>query len=145
MFSIRFTSHSAWIAHVTAFPRPCALGEVVIGAFRDVFASPLEVWKPSDYEAQWATTMHRLRTGTDKACFVTGVHPRHISRFVDVFGVWRLHDEYHFQQFVVACDTLSTAELLELHLKIKEYSRVTSEGDVIYDDWAVPVSDFADP
>lgn len=132
MFSIGFRGRLAFGQHVSDELRLFAVGEIVIGGFRQVFWSSLEVWTCTQYEAQWQDARERLRRGEDRAGFVTGAHGH---PYREVFGAWRVGGEIRFQQRLAVRVTTRR----DIHVSLGPYRTTTEDGERISDDWGVPI------
>lgn len=50
---------------------PSAIGQIVIGEFKEEFVSSLYEWTKEDYVAQWTSSLRRFLAGADRAVLIT--------------------------------------------------------------------------
>lgn len=80
MFSIRFLSlneaRERNLVKLWLEPTSNALGEIVIGEFRETFLSSLRCWKTADYKDQWQRALNLLLSNVETAVLVTSIDGR---------------------------------------------------------------------
>jgi hypothetical protein len=122
--------------------RPAAQGEIAIGSFRETFFSPLDVWQCEDYERQWQNATQRLRIGAVSSCFVVGVHPASIAQYIHTYAIWRLPTQFRAQELTLSFENSGTLDPRSPYHAIPAYRNVTEDGEVISDDWGLPLDEF---
>lgn len=128
------------ISHIIRAQRPAAKILMNLGRHSELTYAMLDQWVLEDYCHQWRMALHELRAGRSRVCFVYGVHPPSIAKFVEVFIMWNVNGMVRCQQKIIDIVTLNEVSEVGLFDRLPEYSKVTAEGSLIHDDWEVSSS-----
>jgi hypothetical protein len=111
--------------------------------FGEVFFPSLQAWAYDDYMNQWQEAFQRLREGKSVSCLILSFHIEPPKKFLQLFGLWRIADEYMIQeQYRSSDDFPPDFDPRYPYNAIGQYSPVTEDGEMINDNWAVLASDF---
>jgi len=120
-----------------------AMGEIVLGNFRENFAASLYQWSKADYEAQWNNAIRTLLAGSKSALLVHYVSPE----FADNFEWWPMYkvgDVVFFQNQLPWYDQLPEPFTPESMLSfVKDRITINEDGNRL-SEWSVKLSDIED-
>lgn len=120
-----------------------AVGELVLGEFKEAFHASLFQWNKTDYEAQWRSAIKTLLEGSKSALIVHYVSPE----FADNFEWWPMYRAEHvvyFQNQLPWYGQLRQPFSLEnIFSFVGDRVTINEDGDRI-SEWSVKLSDVED-
>jgi hypothetical protein len=128
MFSIHFLDIPREYLHDDGVT-PSAIGQIVIGEFREDFASSLFEWTQQDYRRQWKQAIEQVLKGIDKtALIVDYVSPKH-SNNSTLWEMYRIGETVYLQNrlLMYGPDTMDFIPT-EVERFINERQTVTEDG-----------------
>lgn len=143
-FDIRFTHSPVRFGSIVdeldlaEAARTVIKGRIQLGDYWETFISPLDVWAEDDYARQWRDARARLAAGAAKSCFVVTVDPPAIKSAIEIWGVWRLANEFRIQNLPLFPEEQEVRDLHRPYDALEDYMNVTEDGDVIHD-WSLPL------
>ena len=118
-----------------------AMGEIVLGDFRENFAASLYQWSKADYEAQWRNAIRTLLEGSKSALMVHYVSPEFADNF-EWWPMYRVGDVVYLQNHLPWYDQLPGPFSPENMLSfVKDRITINEDGNRI-SEWSVKLSDI---
>jgi hypothetical protein len=140
-FSIRFLSES--FQAIEHHPITEAVGEIVLGEFRELFISSLSFWTKAQYEDQWITGLNRLVQNVSPSALITTMYDPTVANFIFWWPMYRQDDKVlvHNQMLLL----MHHRELLNPdnpYTFIYEYESVDEEGQKV-SEWEISIEDIS--
>ena len=146
MFSIRFLSESeirernlvsSWYEQ-----SELAFGEITIGQFREVFASPLLYWKREQYERQWNYALRRFLNEKQDSYLVASLVPPSTEGPVSLWRLYSFPDCVKIQNNILFCDDICyPVNECESSFPKQDYCKINETGDKV-SEWVLLRTDL---
>ncbi len=138
-FSISFLDEPVFYDEQT----PMAVGELVLGDYRESIHASLFQWSKLDYEAHWRKAIETLLEGPKSALIVEYVSPEFATHLV-WWPMYRIENVVYIQNHLLFYDHLPQPFSLDNMLSIiKDRVTVNEDGNRI-SEWSVKLSDVQD-
>lgn len=139
-FSIRFLPES--YQEIEHDPVEESIGEIVIGAFSELFVASLSFWTRAQYEAHWKEALIRIIETASTSSLITTMYDPSLANFIFWWPMYRHADDvvFHNQMLLL----METEELLDPsnpYNFIPEYYNVSEAGEKV-SEWKVSIDDI---
>jgi hypothetical protein len=112
-------------------------GEIVLGAYRERFLAPLDVWSRRDYERQWIEAANRLMTGDGRTAFVT------VARQF-WWTMWREQEAVFVHEEMLTPERYARSHGDRVPYELIEDRRTVNEEGEPIAEWRVSIADIRD-
>lgn len=121
-----------------------ALGEIVIGDFRERFESPLDYWSIKDYQSQWKEALRKTIEGNAKSCLITSLNDPRSSNFYIWWPIYRENESVFIQNHLFFLDEAPEPfDLYNPYKFVKERVTINEDGQKI-SEWTVSMDEISD-
>jgi hypothetical protein len=138
-FSISFLDEPVFYEEQT----PMAVGELVLGDFRENFVASLYQWNKIDYKAQWRDAIKTLLDSSKSALIVEYVSPE-FSNKLEWWPMYRIENVVYIQNHLLFYERLKKPfSLKNMFSFVKDRITIAEDGNRI-SEWNVNLSDVED-
>ncbi len=120
-----------------------AVGEIVLGDFREAFVASLSFWTKKQYEAHWREALNRMVRNVSPSCLITEIYEPGYGHFGFWWPMWRRgHEILVHHQGLLLMEGDEPFDPNNPYGFIQEYYRINEDGHKL-SEWRVSVDEIS--